>query len=226
QLKISNNSLSTLNQSFEFCCQQLEKLNLEVKVVQAEFLKLDEYKETVADYRLILSLKQLMVDSQIVEKRIGEGEVYVSKTLGERQKAQENLEALKQRSRDLKSELPDLTKLSDVREWFFKREHIERAISLSKSRIQQLNTQASEIVSLIKEQLSLDLLKGIEERSFPDYHKDQVENLRKESRLKQEQIQSQINHYHLQIRLGEFSSQLVSGKACMLCGSDHHSKIL
>jgi len=226
KLRNSNESLLSMNQSFDSYCKQLDELNAEFIEAQTEFLRLDEFKETVSDYKLILSLNQLKVDHDVIEKRISDGEAVVNNTTEGKQEAQKKLDELKQKGRVLKSELPDIRMLSNIREWFLKKEHIEDAIKLSKARIQQLNTSATEIVVSIKEQLKLDLLREIENGSYPDYHIAQVLNLRKESQVKQEQIQNQISHFHLQIKLGEFTGQLEKGEACMLCGSNHHPQIL
>src|SRR5690606_18276911 len=39
-------------------------------------------------------------------------------------------------------------------------------------------------------------------------------------------LQLEVNHHRLQMKLGEFVTQLENGEPCMLCGSTHHPKTL
>src|SRR5690606_2850203 len=86
RLKTSKVSLLEMNQSFESSSKQLDVLNNEIVEVEKEFLKQDEFRETVADYRLILSLNRLKADIDINNKRISDGEIHVNKAAEDKQK--------------------------------------------------------------------------------------------------------------------------------------------
>lgn len=225
-MKTSEDQLVGLNQSFESHTNSLEQLNHELVDVQSEFLKQDEYKDIVADYKLIRSLSRLKADKGINDKRIAEGEKHVEKAQVAKQEAQKQLDALKLRLKDVKAKMPDLSMLASLQEWFQKKEHLESSNRTVEAKIKQLDMQAAAIVLLIAKQLEHKTLAQLKAGLYPDYHLVQVQELRAANRTKQDELQNEINHFHLQMKLGEFSNQLEKGEPCMLCGSTHHPLVL
>ena len=69
-------------------------------------------------------------------------------------------------------------------------------------------------------------LVNVEKGGAPHYYTDQVKALRKEVQEKQVALHNQVDHYNLQVKLGEFSARLNNEEPCMLCGSTHHPSVL
>jgi len=213
-------------QSYDTNTANLDVLEKEGIKIKSDFQKQDIHKESVADYQLALSLMELKAEKEQLEKRILDGQVYVDKAAKDRSDAQEKLEKEKKKRASLRLNLPDMGKLVNIRAWFDKKDQLIQDTQKHKSKLQNLDVQLTETVHSIQKQLENPLLSGIQQGVFPDYHGSEVRLLRKQLQLKQEDLQKQISHHTLQRKLGEFSTQLENGEACMLCGSIDHPQIL
>src|SRR5690606_7207330 len=201
----------------------LEKEGVHIK---SEFLKQDHYRDMVSDYEMLLSMVELETEIEYLRKRIADGELHVNKVAQERSAAQEKLEQLRQQKAALRFQLPDIEKLANLKNWFDKKEQYKQAIDQQKNNLQRHEEQLLAITDRIQSQLAEPALKDLNQGEYPDYFGPQITELRKQLLIDQEDIQKQINHLHLQTKLGEFSSKLVNGEPCALCGSTHHPMIL
>lgn len=211
---------------FNECSAELGILTKEQEGIELEYKKQEKYKELAIDYKHILSLIQIRADEEKLKKRIEEGQIYVDKEAKEKVFIEDKLVALKIKNQELKTSLPDLNILSDLRAWFFKKEHLDRLIKDYQSKISDLNEKTKAISLTIQEQLTHPLLKEINAGVSPDYHREQVLRLREHYRGKHQEVQVLVDQYNLQLKLGEFSSQLSDGEPCILCGSIHHPEAL
>ncbi len=225
-IKKHKDSSDELVRLFNECCSSLELLTKEQEEVESEYKKQEKYKELAIEYKHILSLTQIRTDKIRLKKRIEDGQIYVNKAVVEKTAIENNIVAIKARTRDLKTSLPDLNILSDLRTWFFKKEHLERSIKGFESKLSELKERTKIITQTIHQQLAHPFLKEIKAGIYPDYHRDQLQQLRDHYRGEHKEVQGLIDHYNLQVKLGEFSSQLNDGEACVLCGSIHHPKAL
>jgi len=225
-IKKQNNFLDESMRLFNECCTEIDSLTKEQEGIEIEYKKQEKYKELAIDYKHILSLIQLRVDKEKLKKRIEEGQIYVDKAAKEKIFIEDKLAVLKAKSRELKGSLPDLNILSEIRAWFFKKEHLDRSIKGYEDKVSDLKENTKVIFLTIQQQLTHPLLEEVEPGVYPDYHREQVQRLREHHRGKYKKVQELIDHYNLQVKFGEFSSQLNDGEACILCGSIHHPQVL
>src|SRR5690606_9922698 len=213
-------------QAYDANSNQLLLLENEGVKIKSEFIKQDHYRELVSDYEMLLSMMELELEIQQLRKRIADGQLHVNRAAEERLAANEKLERLRQQKIDLRSKLPDIGRLASLRNWFDKKEQFKQAIDKQKENLEKLGRQLRTTTDTLPNLLNEPILEGVSKGEFPDYFGPQINELRKRLLVDQEEIQNQINHLHLQRKLGEFSSKLVSGEACALCGSTHHPVIL
>lgn len=225
-IKKQSNFLDESLRLFNECSTELEALTKEQEGVELEYKKQEKYKELAIDYKHILSLIQIRADEEKLKKRIEEGQIYVDKGAKEKIVIENKLVALKVKNQELKASLPDLNILSVLRAWFFKKEHLDRLIKDYQSKLSDLNEKTKAISLTIQQQLTHPLLKEINAGVSPNYHREQVLRLREHYREKHREVQVLVDQYSLQVKLGEFSSQLNDGEPCILCGSIHHPKAL
>lgn len=221
-IKKQSNSLDESLRLFNECSAELESLIREQEGIELEYKNQEKYKELAIDYKHILSLIQIKADEEKLKKRIEEGQVYVDKEAKEKEAIENKLVALKIKNQELKASLPDVNILSGLRAWFFKKEHLDRLIKDYQDNLSDLKEKAKLIASTIQQQLTHPLLKDVDSGVSPNYHREQVLRLREHYRGKHREVQMAIDQYNLQVKLGEFSSQLNDGEPCVLCGSIHH----
>ena len=215
-----------LKGSYDTCCRELEELQNQSVQVSEAFLKQDEQKEVLNDYRLILQLLQLKEGIAALTSRITLGQLEVDKTLAKKKASEEKIAALKLQLREQKAELPDLGVLADLRTWYLKKDLVCKNITGLRNDLKGLEEQIREVAKEIHAQLALPALVNVEKGGAPHYYTDQVKALRKEVQEKQEALRNQVDHYNLQVKLGEFSAKLNNEEPCMLCGSTHHPSVL
>lgn len=221
-IKKQKNFLNESLQLYKDCSTELESLTKEQEEIEKEYKNQEKYKELAVDYSHILSLIQIKADEEKLRKRIKEGQIYVDKGAKEKLAIEDKMVALKVKNQELKSALPDLKVLSDLKAWFYKKEHLDQVIRDRKDRLSVLNDNLKAISSKIQQQLSHPLLKDLNVGVTPNYHREKLLLLREHYRTKNRETQVLVDQLNLQVKLGEFSNQLHDGEPCVLCGSIHH----
>src|SRR5690606_13900464 len=123
-----------------------------------------------------------------LSRRIIDGQVHVDQSINERIEAQKQLDFLKNKRAQLKTDLPDLNELSQLKSWFDKREHFQQSIQNNDYKLHDLHLQIGGVGNSVREQLRSPLLSGVNSGSFPDYHSVEVKHLREQLRRDQEEI--------------------------------------
>jgi exonuclease SbcC len=225
-IKKQRSFLDESRQLLNGCSADLESLTKEQEGIEQEYKQQEKYKELAADYKHILSLIKIKADELRLKRRIEEGQMYVDSAAKERKAIEDRFTVLKAKVHELKASLPDLNILSGLRAWFFQNDHLDRLIKDLQDRLSELHEKRKGISSTIQQQFTHLLLRDIHVGSSPNYHRDQVLQLRKQYREKHQEVQGYIDQYNLQVKLGEFSRQLNDGEPCVLCGSIHHPNAL
>jgi exonuclease SbcC len=215
-----------LTNSFNTCCAELDKLQKQSIVINEAFLKQDEQKEILNDYRLILQLLQLKDSIGLLRSRIAQGQTHVDRALAEKDASENKLIALKAKLREQKGAIPDLAQLGELQNWFVKKDLVCKNIESLRKDLNGLEDQVHQVSKDIHAQLTHPALVNVEKGDSPDYYTEQVRELRKEVQEKQFALHNQVAQYNLQVKLGEFSSRLNNEDPCMLCGSTHHPSVL
>ncbi len=220
------NAISGLKASYKKCCDDLELLEKEAETVNKAYSKHDEQKEILSDYEYILQLLELKSKIVKLTTRIADGQVHVATALREKTNSESKIELLKLQLREQRTSIPDVTALANLRAWFVKKDQQCRSITdmrlEHKTHESNLQLISEDIIKQLRHPVLVNVKRGV----APDYYSEQVKELRKELKEKQESLHNQIAQYNLQMKLGEFSSQLCNEESCMLCGSTNHPNIL
>ncbi|NEU10076.1 AAA family ATPase [Flavihumibacter sp. R14] len=215
-----------LTSSYNTCCTELDELQKASVVINEAFLKQDEQKEILNDYRLILQLLQLKDSIGILKSRTDQGQMHVDRALAEKNASENKLIELKAQLRAQKGAVPDLAQLGELRNWFVKKDLVCRNIESLRKELSGLEDQIHAVSKDIHAQLTHPALGNVEKGDSPNYYTEQVRELRKEVQEKQIALHNQVAQYNMQVKLGEFSSRLNNEDPCMLCGSTHHPSVL
>ena len=207
----------------------LDRLNAQLAELQnrAEEIKLDLQKQEerrllTDDYRLIISLKEVQEELQKQKQRLEQGKPHIDKALADKNSSEQRIAELKEFIRDQKAVLPDLAVLSAVRQWHAER----RSIDLHSQKLRGDMTEVEDQMAALPEQLlpllAAPVFASLEKGKPFSFYQEHITQARAENRRKLEVLASQIAHFRLQLKLGEFAEQMSKGGACLLCGSEHH----
>ncbi len=204
----------------------LEQLSHEERVVLQEFEKLEQYRIERDDLERVLQLLELRKEGGQLQKRIAEGGLHVEKAQKERAEAASQLEAAKMRRSEMQAKMPDVVQLSSMRSWFEQRKQLLKTQDRYREQVELFRQRLDRLQHSVFSQLQDPLLDGIAQGSWPDYHRRELEERRLEWQERIGNIQKQVEHHQVHIRLGDFVRYLEEGQPCMLCGSDKHPQKL
>ena len=201
---------------------EYEILAKEFDTVQSDYGKKDIWKQQSVEFKKIGRIIELTKGNERIEERINNGNKICTELS---KKTEESITASKDISdsiQNLKSTLPDLVILSQIKEWF----------TIHKGYLNELQNIKKEIENTLEEIKVLNGLIGEEvNKKFPDFGlqlilpENHTDFLQKEieKHIKELEIAgNEIEHLLIQDRLEEFSTSLMDGHPCPLCGSNEH----
>ncbi|NJK94114.1 MAG: hypothetical protein HC905_03530 [Bacteroidales bacterium] len=190
---------------------------LRIDYEQREGLKLQA--EELAKVSRILELQKL--NNQLKE-RVSNGEKFLTETKNKIFDLKLELEKSLDEIRINKSQIPDMKRLSEAKDWFT----INELIGKSELEIaQELKVLAEEMEKLDQQKAMLfnsDCFTGI---AVTETFENVITALEVKKRLHLtaiEILRMENQHFQVQLKLGEYASELKDGEPCPLCGSLAH----
>ncbi|WP_207421127.1 AAA family ATPase [Desertivirga brevis] len=206
--------------------KELASLEQRFDLVKLEYQKQEERTQLVGDYRLLKSIKALGAEIEKQAQRLIDGKPHIELALFNKTLNENRIDDLKILIKDQRSALPDVAKLSLVRAWHGDRKNIELRMKELQGDLQVIEHQLKALAESLKSHLVPPVFPAVVDGQPFTFYQEQVLQFRQENSLKKEALLSQIAHYNLQLKLGEFVEQLSNGGPCLLCGSEHHPNLL
>ncbi len=207
--------------------EQLAKKNEEFEKVGKDYEKLDDYKKEREDHKTILSI--ISLEDEIMEyfQKIAKEKENIGKLKKQKEDFEGDINEIKEKLDKLKKDRPDMTELSEVRTWFTTKNNILENIKSSENELKQKNSelkQAEEEISEAVPETISDNIKIAEKPEIADII-EKINGLKESNEKAIEKLESEVEHYKLQQKLGEFADEIKDGKPCPLCGSTEHPEV-
>jgi DNA repair protein SbcC/Rad50 len=202
--------------------QELSGCKVRFETARSEFEEREKYNRQADELLKIAKLNELRESYRKLTGSIQYSEKILKETLEGIGKLRLLQETLKENVRNWKQQYPDMSLLSDVREWHAILKQLESAKKETETEIKALNEEIGEIYTL-----SLQLWQEecfIEIPESQDFIKtwELLDNKRKGLLVLKDRLGSETEHLALQARLEEYATNLEEGKPCPLCGSLYH----
>lgn len=225
EIEKRNTTLSDLLNHEKQNSGKLEILSKTMTDVKVDYDQIDQLKYTLADYENLISIIQIESENKLLKERLQKGEEFINKVLHAKTASEQKIIQLKEQLKVKKSALPDLTELSSIKAWFIQKNNTLKNIKLLTDELQKAE-QKKKIVEtdFFELQKNNALVSGTSQTLSA--FTEQIISYKSLNRLTQEELRSTIEHYRLQVKVGEYSKQLIDGEKCPLCGSVHHPDIL
>lgn len=223
-----NKTILESNELLSALSGQLVRQETQWLEVKEEIKKQDSRKDLLNDYRHLQSILELEKEIETLQKRAADGNEYVIAESKKKAELQQKLDKQKSDLKAQKSALPDMKTLSEVNQWFLAKEHLYKTKTDIAGEIAEAQKSLSEYAEELSDHLPSFLAERILETQQPaiSAYLKHISEYTEASHVRLEKLQQQVNHYQVQMKLGEYAEKLHAGEACPLCGSKEHSEIL
>ena len=202
--------------------QELSGTKLNYNAAKTEFEGRETYNRQAGELLKIAKLNELRESAGKSNENIRHSEYILKETIAGLDKIKLLQEGLKEDIQKWKLQYPDMSMLSDVREWHAIRKQLESA---KEDTLAEINTSLIGIEDIYKMSSAL-----WQEESFieiPEGHDllktwELLDNKKNGLIILKERLTNEIEHLSIQARLEEYSTNLEDGKPCPLCGSLTH----
>lgn len=219
-------SLESTEKDFIQSINQLQELETQMQELRPQIDQEESQNKQVQEINTLLLIRKATAKMQSEKQREEKGKEYLEKAREDLKMRVSMLDILKSEIKKLNEDLPDTELLLKVKDWFNTQKSIENGIIELQKDSENRSTQKlliqKEIESLTANPDIQNLLVFSGWESFVAA----VPESRATLKQRNESIVHSLQHCQLQIKLGEYTSDLKAGKPCPLCGSEHHPEIL
>lgn len=217
-IKKREESLVDYQQKLKISDTKLMELQQEHATITLKFNKLDELKQKVEDYQLGVSVLELKEAITKLKERISKGKNFVEDAQKVKIQCEKNAVKLKENLHQKRVEKPDVTQLNEIKNWFREKENHVKNLSHYASSVSAL----TEEINKVGEQIDQLLPDSSEKQDL----KTALALKSKHMESRMDELNHEMSHVQLQMKLGDFVAALHRGEACPLCGSAEHPTIL
>lgn len=222
QSEKAKNTLLAKREALERATRELRRFEDMFKEVQTQYANREQLRQKAEELESIISLKELQVNINGQNRRIQDGNKFITEAQQEITKLKDQLRESGKKIKALRESLQGLDELLRIRDFFVKKKALEEEATRARKRresIQEsLERWEAEKIGLLKEsrlspaqyKLPVDKLMGIV----------QGESQQTTSAIQEiaKRVQSISNAAHM----ASFAEKLEAGEPCPLCGSLHH----
>ncbi len=206
--------------------EQIKILEPQFEKLRAEYEMRNTLQQQTEELTKIVRLLELSADNKTNSERITKGSDVCQSTEAQCIRIKTEKEQLDQELKSLKAKLPDLAELSKVRDWHTNRKALENQLNASTEELVKIQKELTDIQQKALSFWTNDCLSDIPQSSPLEDVILQLKEKTESRKMEIAEIDSRMQHLHVQLRLKEYASELEDGKPCPLCGALSHPDIL
>jgi exonuclease SbcC len=205
----------------------IQMLTKDYEITKQAFLTKDQLIQEAEALLKLCNINSLLADNKNLEARLIKGKEAVANTIQQIADKKTEVSILTEKVSNHKQNLPDIALLSAIKDWFTINDGLQTSVKEFITKIELLKKEQTDKIKQIDE-----FSKAIPIKVQPDFTLD-IDGLANFIRVAKNNIDIEyraisddILHLEIQNKLANFATELVNGKACPLCGSEHHPHIL
>jgi exonuclease SbcC len=201
---------------------ELTECKLRFDAAKIEFEGRETYNRQAGELIKIAKLNELKESAVKLSESIRHSERILTETVEGITKIKLKLDGLKENIQKWKLQYPDMSLLSDVREWYAIKKQLESAKNETDAEINITQQEIEDIYKMSSRLWQEECFSEIPESNDLLKTSELLENKKNRVKILKDRLGSEIEHLSLQARLEEYSTNLEDGKPCPLCGSLSH----
>jgi DNA repair protein SbcC/Rad50 len=201
---------------------ELSGCKMNFDVAKTEFEEREKYNRQADELLKIAKLNELRESAGKLNRSVQYSEKILKETIEGINKLRLLQEGLKEKIQNWKQQYPDMSLLSDVREWHVVKRQFDSAKKETEAEIKAVNEEIEDF-----HKISLQFWKEGCFSEIPESHDlaktwELLDNKKKGLMVLKDRLGIETEHLSLQARLEEYATNLEEGKPCPLCGSLSH----
>jgi len=206
--------------------EEINRSEKEFEVVKRDYDQRDRLRQQADELVKIARLNVLQTAIHTNQERLEKGSQVLNETIDVLEKRKLEKENLESGIKADKAKLPDLALLSQVKIWHTENKNLNRQIAEINDETGKQQNEVQRLKDTIKSRFTLPIFAGISEMA---YVSDGISFLNEKVAEWKKQIAEldlQLEHFRVQVKLEEYAVNLHDGEACPLCGSVNHPAVL
>lgn len=215
-----NYELNIQKENLSAIATQINLYEAKINELKPEYLDRENIKKQASDLEKLLEIKVLQSNIHVLNGRINDGTGIIKQNIQQNNILEKQQKELKEKISLIKNQMPDLTVLSRIKNWFTETNHLKSQIVELENDFKNSQGKEEKLKNELRELLN-DYLKPdfvVEKSVVIKLLHDQFENIEQ----KISRHESKLRDLNVKQGLIDYSKNLQEGIPCPVCGSKHH----
>ena len=226
KIQLLEKKIGEENQSLKRAEEQINVIEELFAKVKTEYENREKLRQKAEELDKLIRLAELLHLVEQAEIRLRKGEEVIQKTIGNIDQLKKEKESLEIRLKTEKEAQPDMLILSNARSWHEIQANLIQQLTANTSEEEKFKVEIALSEKSISELFDTENFAGFSgERNLTEgtqFLKDKNEQLKTQLA----EVDAQIQHFKVQLKLEEYAVGLQEGEVCPVCGSLHHPNLL
>jgi exonuclease SbcC len=222
EVSAKTKSIEKLNADFAKLENQAELAEKELETAKAEYENRDKYRQQCEDLKQIIKIQTLNNELENAEKTVVESKSKHGQTSEKLKFQLEKIAVSEKELESLKSEKTDISTLKDAQNYFQQKAEKQKRLAETQTKFTKASEELKEVetnISQLATDYGMPILNDVELVSI------EIDSQQRDLKKLVKELENELGELKIRQAFADKASHLVDGKACPLCGSEHHPNV-